>query len=106
MGKRRRSVLALPMMVMVRRTPDKLGTKDAPGHWGSLAKRFPGKTRAYSPRLLSYRMCMAGALKKPEGAAKETIGEIQKKFKETAPKCKSQVSGEKKLPKPRSMTYV
>jgi hypothetical protein len=106
MGKRRRSVLALPMMVIVRKTPENLGTKDAPGAWGNLAKRFPGKTRAYSPRLLAYRMCMAGALKKEPGAKKETIGEIQKKFKMIAPECKKQVAEKPKILKPRSMTYV
>jgi len=99
MGKRRRSVLALPMMIMVRKTPEKLGG----GVWGALAKRFPGKTRAYSPKLLAYRACMQAAL---AGSKPGSIGAVQKAFKEQAHKCKTEVAGKPTIKKVRSLTYV
>jgi len=96
---RRRSVLALPMMVMVRKTPEKLDG----GVWGRLAKRFPGKTRAYSPRLLHYRACIAAELK---GKSFGSIGAVQKAFKAAVEKCKTEAAKYPSIKKPRSQTYV
>jgi hypothetical protein len=103
MGKRRRSVLALPMMVMVRKTPE-AGKLDG-GRWGNLAKRFPGKTRAYSPKLLAYRACIASAL---SGKHPGTIGKVQSAFTDAAHACKKEVEGRgiKPIKKIRSMTYI
>jgi len=96
---RRRAVLTLPMMVMERATPAKLDG----GHWGRRAVRFPGKTRATSPRLLTYRMCIAGELR---GKSFASIGEVQKAFKTAASKCKGEAAGKPTIKKPRGKTYI
>ena len=99
MGKRRRSVLALPMEIIFRKTPAKLDG----GHWGNIAKRLPGKTRATSPRLLSYRACIAGEL---AGKKPGSIGAVQKAFTEAAAKCKEEAAKKPTIKKPRALTYV
>lgn len=99
MGKRRRSVVALPMMLMHRKTPETLGG----GHWGAIAKRFPGKTRAYSPRLLSYRMCIAGKLK---GTKHDSIGAVQAAFTRAAEECKKEAESKPTIKKTRYQTYI
>lgn len=77
----RRKVIVTPMFKYKRSAPKTpfLG-------WGYVATR-KATTEATSPRLLKYRSCMAGAL---AGKKYANLAEIQKTFRETAPKCASE----------------
>lgn len=79
----RRNVICTPMFKYRRSAPkgEFLG-------WGYTAIRKE-TTEATSPKLLSYRSCMAGAMSGASGSLKD----IQTKFRETAHSCKSKVAG-------------
>ena len=59
--------------------------------WGYTAVR-KASTVATSPRLLSYRSCMAGAL---AGKKYANLKDIQTAFKTTAPTCKVEAASKK-----------
>jgi len=79
----RRNVICTPMFKYRRSAPktEFLG-------WGYTAIRKE-TTEATSPRLLSYRSCMAGGMAGSSGSLKD----IQTKFRETAHSCKAKVAG-------------
>ena len=88
----RRKVVVVPMFKYHRRAPKKpfLG-------WGYTAIR-KARTVATSPRLLSYRGCMAGAL---VGKKYADLKEIQTAFKDQAPKCATEAKAKPTILKPR-----
>jgi hypothetical protein len=67
--------------------------------WGYTAIR-KARTVATSPRLLSYRGCMAGAL---VGKKYANLKEIQTAFKTTAPTCAAEAAKKPTILKPRRM---
>jgi hypothetical protein len=67
--------------------------------WGYTAIRKI-RTVATSPRLLSYRSCMAGAL---SGKKYANLKDIQTAFKTTAPTCAKEASAKPTKLKPRRM---
>jgi len=67
--------------------------------WGYTAVR-KARTVATSPRLLSYRACIAGEL---SGKKFANLKEIQTAFKTAAPRCASEAAKKPTVLKPRRL---
>lgn len=88
----RKNVIVVPMFKYRRSAPKTpfLG-------WGYTAIR-KARTVATSPRLLSYRSCMAGAL---AGKKYANLKDIQSAFRTQAPTCAKEAAGKPTRLKPR-----
>ncbi len=89
----RKNVITTPMFKYRRSAPKTpfLG-------WGYVAVR-KARTVATSPRLLSYRSCMAGAL---AGKKFANLKEVQEAFQRQAPECAKAAATKKTIPKSRA----